>query len=161
MNTVNLIGRLTSDPEVRSTASGHSVANYTLAVDRPKSQDGTQNADFIRCQAWNKNAEFASKYLSKGMKVGITGSIRTGSYTDQSSGKTIYTTDIVVQSHTFCEKKQDSGQQTYTQQTAAPVSTPAPAYTPQPEPAPIQGQIDYVSDFSDFEEVISEGDLPF
>lgn len=99
MNRVTLIGRLTKDADVRYSTDGKCVAKYTLAVDRFK--DGT---DFIRCVAFGKAGEFAEKYLHKGMKIAIAGRIQTGSYQDK-DGKTVYTTDVIVEEHEFCEKK--------------------------------------------------------
>lgn len=99
MNQFNAIGRLTKDPDIRQTQSGKKVARYTLAIDRQG--DGT---DFIPCMAWERGADFAEKYLHKGMKIGITGRIQTGSYDDK-DGKKVYTTDIVVNQHYFCESK--------------------------------------------------------
>lgn len=108
MNKVVLIGRLTADPEHRNAANGGNVARYTLAVDRPKREGGEQGADFIRCVAFGNLANFAVNYLHKGMKIAVTGHIHTGSYEDK-DGKRVYTSDIVVESHEFCERKQDSG----------------------------------------------------
>lgn len=107
MNVVILTGRLTADPEVRTTQTGITIASYTLAVDR-KSKD--EKADFIRCKAFGKSADFAGKYLKKGTKIGIDGRIQTGSYTNQ-EGKTVFTTDVVVNSHEFCDsrKPQEGG----------------------------------------------------
>ena len=103
MNSVCLIGRLTKDPDVSTYGKGKNagtVAHYTLAVD-----NGTDNADFIRCVSFGKSAEFAENYLSKGMKIGVTGSIITGSYENKNK-ETIYTTEVRVASHYFCEKKE-------------------------------------------------------
>lgn len=105
MNRAWLIGRLTRDPEIRyaNTKDGQmAVATYTLAVDRRRS--GENEADFIQCTAFGRNAEFAEKYMTKGMKMSVTGSIQTGSYTDR-DGKKIYTTKVVVDSQEFCESK--------------------------------------------------------
>lgn len=105
MNKVFLIGRLTADPEVRSTSTGKMTASYTLAVDRRVAKDAEKTADFIRCIGWEKKAEFAEKYLHKGVKIAITGRIQTGSYTDK-DGKKVYTTDVVVEDQEFCERKE-------------------------------------------------------
>lgn len=99
MNTVVLLGRLTADPDIRSTRDGKAVASFTLAVDRYK-----EGADFIRCQAWEKRAEFCEKYLKKGTKIAVKGRIRTGDYTDK-DGKKIYTTDIVIEDIEFAQTK--------------------------------------------------------
>lgn len=102
MNQVVLIGRLTKDPETRTTQGGIDVASYTLAVDR--FGDGT---DFIRCTAFGKAASFANMWLHKGVKTAITGRIQTGSYDDR-DGKKVYTTDVIVNTQEFCESKQQS-----------------------------------------------------
>lgn len=99
MNSVNLIGRLTNDPEVRNT-----VARYTLAVDRRYKKDGEPTADFIRCVTFGKGAEFAEKWLHKGIKIAVTGRIQTGSYTNKDGNK-VYTTDVIIESHEFVESK--------------------------------------------------------
>ena len=109
MNHVTLIGRLTADPELRKTQSNKSVTSYRLAVDRRFKQEGQPEADFLSCVAWGNQAEFASKYLRKGMKIAIEGRIQTRSYDDRDTGKKVYMTDIIVESHEFCEsKKNDS-----------------------------------------------------
>lgn len=104
MNNVSLVGRLTKDPELKTTQSGLSVCRFTVAVDRPYSKDQT---DFINCIAWRKTAEFITSYFSKGQRIALTGSIQTGSYTDK-DGKTVYTTDINVNNVEFCESKKQS-----------------------------------------------------
>ena len=110
MNQVCLVGRLTNDPEIRYTQGEKpmAVAKYTLAVDRRYRKDGEPTADFIRCVAFGKNAEFAEKFMSKGRRFGVTGSIQTGSYQNK-DGQTVYTTDIIVNSQDFCDSKQDAG----------------------------------------------------
>lgn len=100
------MGRLTRDPEVRYSqgAESKAVARYTLAVDRKYKKDGEQSADFISCVAFGKNGEFAEKYLHQGMKIAIAGRIQTGKYTNK-DGQFVYTTDVVVEEHDFCESK--------------------------------------------------------
>ena len=116
MNKVILIGRLTRDPEVRYSQAAEplAIARYTLAVDRRfqrKDNSGNeQTADFIGCIAFGKNAEFAEKYLKQGTKIAITGRIQTGSYTNKDGNK-VYTTDVVVEEHEFCESRQGSNTQ--------------------------------------------------
>lgn len=106
MNKVTLIGRLTKDPEVRYSQGENTtaIARYSLAVDRRYKREGEPDADFINCVAFSKHGEFAEKYLRKGMKIAVSGRIQTGSYTDK-DGKKVYTTDIVVEEHFFCESK--------------------------------------------------------
>lgn len=104
MNKVILIGRLTKDAEVRYSGET-AVARYTLAVDRRFKRDGEPEADFINCVAFGKQGEFAEKYLKKGMKIAVTGRIQTGSYSNK-EGVKVYTTDVIVEEHEFCESKQ-------------------------------------------------------
>ena len=111
MNKVELIGRLTKDPEV-SYKNDSPYGRYTLAVDRKVRKDNNdpnvQTADFISCVVFNKNAQFAEQYLHKGMKIAVAGRIQTGKYTNK-EGQTIYTTDVVVEEHEFIESKNASG----------------------------------------------------
>lgn len=105
MNKVVLMGRLTKDPVVNYTSGDNSIAiaRYTLAVDRRGAKkDGQPTADFISCVAFGKTAEFVEKYLKKGAKMNIVGHIQTGSYTNKDGAK-VYTTDVVVDEHYFCE----------------------------------------------------------
>lgn len=104
MNKVILIGRLCAEPEIRYTPSQTPVATYRLAVDRRAKNEGQADADFLTCVAWNKGAEFASKYLHKGTKIAIEGQIRTRSYEDK-EGKRVFVTEIIVDRHEFCESK--------------------------------------------------------
>lgn len=110
MNNVILIGRLIKDPDVRysQAAEPMAIARYTLAVDRRFKKEGEQTADFISCIAFGKNGEFAEKYLRKGTKIAVTGRIQTGSYTNKDGNK-VYTTDVVVENHEFCESKGSNG----------------------------------------------------
>ena len=106
MNKVIEIGRLTRDPEVRYTQGDNpmAIARYTLAVDRKYKKEGEATADFISCVAMGKNGEFAEKYLKQGTKIAVTGRIQTGSYTNKDGNK-VYTTDVMVEEHEFCEGK--------------------------------------------------------
>ena len=111
MNKVELIGRLTKDPEVRysQAAEPMAIARYTLAVDRRFKKDGEATADFINCVAFGKLGEFAEKYLKKGTKIAVSGRIQTGSYTNK-DGQKVYTTDVVVEEQEFCESKSGNQQ---------------------------------------------------
>lgn len=104
MNSVQLIGRLTRDPEVRYTDGGSSIARFSLAVDKRFKQEKGADADFINIVSFGKTAEFIEKYFHKGMKIALNGRIQTGSYTDK-DGKKVYTTDIVAENVEFCESK--------------------------------------------------------
>lgn len=111
MNSVILIGRLTSDPELRFLpGNGNAVARFSLAVDRGLSKDkkaefqqqGKPTADFIRIVVFGRQAENCANYLSKGKQVAIQGSIQTGSYTNQ-QGQKVYTTDVLANRVEFIE----------------------------------------------------------
>lgn len=106
-NKVILTGRLTKDPEVRYSQGENAtcVARYTLASDRKYSKADDKQTDFINCVAFGKSGEFAEKYLKKGTKILVIGRIQTGSYTNKDNQK-VYTTDVVVEEHEFCEGKQ-------------------------------------------------------
>lgn len=105
MNQVVLMGRLTADPTINDRIT---CASFTLAVDRKYSKDGKKEADFISCKMLGeKRAEFANRYLRKGIKIMICGSIQTGSYQKQ-DGTKVYTTDVVVESCEFAESKNAS-----------------------------------------------------
>lgn len=110
MNKVILMGRLTKNPEIKYAGKDNdmAVARYTLAVNRRNKRDGEQEADFISCVTFGKSAEFAQKYLRKGIRIVIAGRISTGSYKDK-DGKTIYTTDVIVEEHEFAQNKDASG----------------------------------------------------
>ena len=108
MNSVQLTGRLTRDPEVRYTDGGSTIARFTLAVNRRFKSESGPDADFISCVAFGKTAEFIEKYFSKGRKMDLNGRIQTGSYTNK-DGQKVYTTDIVVENVEFGESKNVQG----------------------------------------------------
>ncbi|WP_418830656.1 single-stranded DNA-binding protein [Ruminococcus sp.] len=101
MNKAILVGRLTKDPELRSTASGIPVCNFTVACDRRYQKQGEERqADFINCTAWQKSAESIAQYFKKGHRIALEGSIQTRSWTDN-EGKTRYATEVVVEQWEF------------------------------------------------------------
>lgn len=109
MNNVTLIGRLTKDPDLKTTQSGLSVCRFTVAVDRPYSKE--KQTDFINCLAWRQTADFICKYFAKGQRIALIGSIQTGSY--EKDGSKVYTTEVNVSNVEFCEsKKQNKTEQT-------------------------------------------------
>jgi single-strand DNA-binding protein len=103
INRTVLVGRLTKDPELRYTQSNAAVAKFTLAVNRIYKTQNNE-ADFIQCVVWNKQAENVDKYLRKGSLVGVEGRIQTGYY-DNEQGVRIYTTEVVCDSVQFLEPK--------------------------------------------------------
>ena len=105
INRVVLVGRLTKDPELRYTPSGVPMARFTVAVNRPFSnQQGEKEADFIGCIAWRKQAENLANFMKKGSLIGVEGRIQTGSFEGQ-DGKRVYTTDVVADSVQFLEPR--------------------------------------------------------
>lgn len=150
MNNVSLIGRLVRDPETRYAQGdqGTAVTSYTLAVDRKVKREGQPTADFIRIVAFGKGGEFAGKYFRKGLRVGVTGHIQTGSYKNK-DGHTVYTTDVIADSQDFADGK---GEPAPSQAYAQP---PAPA--PAPQETYTQAQIDPAGFMPDE----SDDDLPF
>lgn len=140
VNSVQLVGRLTKDPEVRYTDGGHSIARFNLAVDRRYKRENEANADFISCIAFSKTAQFIEKYFKKGQRIGLNGRIQTGSYTNK-DGQTVYTTDVAIESVEFVESKSNSNG--YTGETR-----------PNPENADADG-------FMNIPDNIDDGGLPF
>lgn len=120
MNKVILIGRLTSDPETRTSQTGVTSVTFTVAVDRFASKDKEKEADFIRCVAWNKTGEFVGKYFTKGKPIALEGNIKTGSY--EKDGVKHFTTDVWVDKAEFAGSN-PNGNNTQ----AAPQQTTAPA----------------------------------
>ena len=107
MNNVTLIGRLTADPEIKTTQSGISLTHFSIAVDRQYSKDKEKETDFLDCTAWRGTAEFICKYFSKGMRIGLTGRIQTSTFTDRDGNKR-KKWEILVNDCEFVERKQDS-----------------------------------------------------
>lgn len=107
MNITTLIGRPTTNPEIRYSQGKDSIAisTFTLAVDNPFKED---SADFIRIKAFGKTAEFADKYIQKGVRIGLQGRIQTGSY-EHEDGYTVFTTDIVANNFYFADGKKEDG----------------------------------------------------
>ena len=104
MNKAILTGRLTKNPELKTTQSGLSVCSFTIAVNRRfKNADGNYEADFINCVAWRQQAEYLSKYFAKGRMIGIVGNIQTRFY--ENGGKRVYITEIIVEEVHFVDSK--------------------------------------------------------
>ena len=145
MNAVQLIGRLTKDPEIRTTQNGIKCGTFTLAVDRPRAnKDGNREADFLPCVCWRGTAEFAEKWLTKGMKIAVLGSIQTRSYNAQ-DGTRRYVTEVVADSVEFLSPAQGAA--------AAP-----PPEAPSGQPCPPRQQ--RMQDLEGFTQVDDE-ELPF
>lgn len=145
INMVALMGRLTYEPELRTTPSGVSVLRFQVACDRSYQRAGAERqADFIDCVAWRQTAEFISRYFHKGSMIAVEGTIQTGNYTDK-NGQNRKQVEVLANNVSFCGSKSEGG-------VAAPqtqdFSQPAPSYAS--------------ADNSDFEEIVDdEDDLPF
>ena len=169
MNSVELIGRLVRDPEVRYTSGSQmAVATFTIAIDRPQKEGQQKQTDFPRITVFGRQAETCEKYLKKGRLVAIQGRIQTGSYTDK-NGETRCTTDVVANRVEFIDWGDNSQQQSGQYQQGYQQQAPQGGYQLQPIQAPPQQsynpqyqnvqpqQQSYIP--PDFEEV--EGDVPY
>lgn len=206
------MGRLTADPEYRQTSQGIAVCTFRIAVDRPFSSKNNPNeptADFFRVTTWRSQADFVSRYFTKGKPIIIEGSIRNNNYTDQ-SGITHYSCDIQADRVNFCltDNKINNGgyqqggyamnggyqngyanngynqynqggyvpqgnngyyqpqppQQPVAYQPQQPVNNGMPVQTAPPTPVPSSGtenQDLQVGQLDDFEEILSDGEIPF
>ena len=151
MNKVFLIGNLTRDPEMRSTQSGVAVCNFSIAVNRRfKNASGEQETDFLNVIAWRQLAELCGKYLAKGRKVAVTGSIQTRQY-EAKDGSKRTAWDIVADEVEFLttQNQQSSTQSAPGAYTTAASKDSGTAYAPQPH-----------NDFGGFTQVDDE-ELPF
>ncbi|NLT11893.1 MAG: single-stranded DNA-binding protein [Clostridiaceae bacterium] len=107
MNKVILVGRLTRDPEVKTTQSQVEVCSFTVAVDRRfKTASGERQSDFINCVAWRQQAKLLGQYFQKGHRIGIIGSLQSRSYDDK-DGKKVYVTEVTVDEIEFLESRKD------------------------------------------------------
>ena len=105
INSVNLVGRLTRDVELRVSQSNVTVATFTLAVNRSfKSANGEREADFINCVAFKKTAEILNQYAGKGSQIGVTGSIQTRNY-ENKEGQRVYVTEVIANNIALLDSK--------------------------------------------------------
>ena len=103
MNKVELIGRLTKDPELKQTQNETVFCNFTVAIDRRyKDANGNRQADFINCTAWRQTATFIQKYFKKGNRIGICGCIQTRSY-EEDDGRKVFITEVIAEEAEFVE----------------------------------------------------------
>ena len=126
MNKAILIGNLANDPESRTTSSGIAQCTFRLAVQRRfANQQGVREADFLQIVCWRQTAELCARYLSKGRKVAVEGSIQTRSY-DAQDGTKRYVTEIVADNVEFLGSREDGGRQNFDAPAPAPrASAPA------------------------------------
>ncbi len=178
LNKVILMGRLCADPDFRQTQSGIAVCRIRVAIDRPytSKSTGERQADFINVVCWRQQAEFVSRYFHKGSMIIVEGRLQNSDYTD-GNGVKHYSMEVQADNVTFGETRaaaQANGNYTapsnqsgyqyqpqYQQQPSAPQTAPqqpaaAPAPQQQNNSVPIQ-----LGDLSDFEEILSDGEVPF
>lgn len=126
MNKVELVGRLTKDPESKLTSNQTLYCNFTVAVDRRfKDANGERQADFINCVAWRQTADFVKKYFKKGNRIGVCGSIQTRNYEDDSGAKH-YITEVLVDEAEFVESASKTEQASNGQNSVQNASEPLP-----------------------------------
>lgn len=147
INVVALMGRMTYEPELRTTPSGVSVLRFQVACDRNYQKDTQKRqADFIDCVAWRQTAEFISRYFHKGSMIAVEGTIQTSNYTDKDGNKRKQI-EVLANNVSFCGGKSENGSQ-------GTQGAQNEQYT--------QGGMDINPDTSDFEEIVDDDDdLPF
>ena len=160
LNSVILMGRLTADPDYRTTQSGATMARFTLAVDRDYSgQNNERQTDFLDVITWRQRADFVSKYFHKGQLVAVQGSIQVSSYTDREGNKR-RSWDIVADQVYFAEGRKDSGgADTCPAHPAQPTPKPT-TYQPQPYQGEQQMMDGYTPSPSPYQ-AVADDDLPF
>ncbi len=140
LNSIIIMGRLTADPELRSTSSGLSVTSFTVAVDRGYVKAGEEKkADFIPVVAWRQTADFVSKYFRKGSMIAVQGSLQSRSYEDKNGNKRV-AYEIIADQVSFCGSKADSGTGSYDSVSPSSYNN---------------------SSADDFSSVVEDDDLPF
>jgi single-strand DNA-binding protein len=141
LNRVVLIGRLTKDPELKYTNSGIAVASFTLAVERPKSQNREKETDFINIVVWQKQAEACAQYLVKGRLAAVDGRLQIRTYENR-EGQKVRVAEVVAESVRFLERGDSGGQ--------------GASNTQQPKPARQYDEDPFASD-----DIPDDADLPF
>ena len=153
INKVILMGRLTADPELRQTASGIASCRFTVAVDRGyKPKDGEKQTDFISVVAWRQTAEFVSRYFTKGRMIIVEGELQNNNY--EKDGVKHYGFVVSAQSVTFGESKASAENASQCVQTAVQAAQPTAQTQTEDEPVSL-------GDLGDFEEILSDGEVPF
>lgn len=163
-NKVILMGRLVADPELRQTPNNISLCRFRIAVDRGfASNNGERQADFINIVAWRQQAEFVSRYFSKGKMIIVDGALRNADYTD-ANGVKHYAMEVQADKVSFGETKsssqqgggssyQNGGQNNSFQQPSYQQNN---SYNQQPANESVQ-----IGDLGEFEEILSDGEVPF
>ncbi len=140
LNTITIMGRLTRDPELRSTAQGTSVASFTLAVDRDYGKGEDKQTDFIDCVAWRSTAEFVSRYFSKGRMAVVKGRLQIRPWEDKNGNKR-KSAEVVADSVYFGDSKKEEA--------------------PAPDNYGAAPSVNQYSGIDGFTEISDDEDLPF
>lgn len=157
MNKIILVGRLTKDPEIRSTSAGITTANFTVAVNRRyKNKEGGYDADFLPCVAFRQTADFVGKFFKKGSLIGVEGSVQTRSY-DAQDGTKRYVTEVNVENIEFVGGKNESSSSSSSDNSY--VDAPAEAPIDEIPEYDVPSQDPYEN--YDKEVSLSDNDLPF
>ena len=143
-NKVILGGRLTAQPELKTTPSGTTVTSFSIAVNRKRAKEGEQQSDFINCVAWKERAEFICKYFGKGSSISIVGELQTRQWKDN-NGNNRYATEVIVSEVNFVDSKADNAQAS------------APSYMPYVYKAPAYNE----PAVPNYQEMSGDDDLPF
>lgn len=160
-NRIILMGRLTKDPEMRTTQSGISMCRFSIAVDRQYAKQGEERqADFFDVTVWRNTAEFVCKYFSKGKMIHIEGRLQNNNYTDN-DGVKHYQNSIIADSVAFCGDKGGNSQDTAQTTNYAQVGTPVQQARPAQKAATQASQPVELGDLAEFEEILSDGEVPF
>lgn len=148
LNCAVIMGRLTADPELRTTPNGVSVTSFSVAVDRSYQKAGEERqTDFINVVAWRQTAEFVSRYFHKGSMIAVQGSIQTRNYEDKTGARRT-AVEIVADNVSFCGSKSETGTGNFaTPVQAAPVQAAAPSFS--------------TAGANDFSSADMEDELPF
>ena len=159
LNTAIIMGRLTADPELKSTGSGVSVCSFTVAVDRRfKGQNEERQTDFIRCVVWRQSAEFLARYFKKGSMVAVTGSIQVRNYEDK-NGNRREAVELVADQISFTGERNPGNAGGGYRDNAPPLPEPPPEQRQQQGQ---QAQPAYsTASAADFDEIAGDDDLPF
>ena len=159
LNKVIIMGRLTADPELKQTPSGIATCRFSVAVNRnyTSKETGERQTDFINVVAWRNTAEFISRYFSKGKMIIVEGSLRNNNYTDQ-NGVKHYSMDVQADNVSFGESKSASASNGGIGIGGGNFQQPNQQQSVQQQPA---NESVSLGDLGDFEEILSDGEVPF
>jgi len=148
LNKIILMGRLVRDPELNTTNSGIAACKFTVAVNRPYQKDKEKQADFINVTAWRNTAEFVDKYFSKGKMIIVEGKLQNNDYTDK-DGVKHYAMVVQADNVAFGGSKSDGGNTPQAEANSAAIIQT------------VEGTSGGLGDLDDFEEILSDGEIPF